>query len=181
MTHRYYAIAFVLVLLASGAFAQTTVMPWHPGWDYFNRPLNYLTSFAAYAQAPQAKDLSVVYHLEHALPHTAHIVGLNLYWGPAGTPSTGLCVPHFGQFPASNCAYACRQNICRTYNSFELGALATGADGSALHALTVHGLAPGIYELQFYVREQGTANSGVIYQSPAPYGVGTVFITVAAP
>ncbi len=160
---------------------QRNDMPWRPGWDDFNQPLDYTGSFVTFEQGPAADNLHIVYSLLQSVPNTAHLVGIDLYWGPVGVPSTSQCLTNFGQFPASNCAYTCRQNVCRTYNSFELGTITLDANGNGKLALTVDGLAPGSYEAQFYVREPGNDFSEVIYQAPAPYGVGTVFITIAQP
>lgn len=174
------AILALSGVLVSVAGASDFLLPWTAGWDLFDRPLNYSRSFVAFHQPANTRNVQVFVHLDSALPGIPHLVGMNLYWGPEGTPGTGMCQAHFGQFSASNCAYACRQNICRTYNSFELGVLITGEHGNGNLSLTATNVKPGNYEAQFYVRGYGPPASPVIYQAPAPYGLGTIKFTVPA-
>ncbi len=161
-----------------GVSAARITLPWSAGWDIFTEPLNYRHSFVSFDQSAATNNIQVLYRLEGAVPNSQHLVGIDLYWGPVGTPSTGMCVTDFGQFTASNCGYACRQGICRTYNSFELGVVTANSSGNASFTRTVRSVTPGTYELQYFVRETTEPPSYVIYQAPAPYGSGTVTLTV---
>ena len=158
--------------------ATHVTMTWSPGWDIQNRPLNHHQSFVTFDQSQPSRSVTFTYQLQHAVPNTTHIAGIHLFWGEAGTSRIGLCLHRFGQFGASGCAFTCRQWTCRTYNSFELCKIRTDASGNGGCSAIVMGVAPKRYELELDVRDTGDPVSGVIYQSPGPYGTGTLSFTM---
>src|SRR5215472_8267055 len=127
-------------VLADGTNVGVT---WSPGWDYLNRPLDYAHSVAHLDESASTHQVKIAYALREASPNATHVAGVHLFWGPAGTPSLGKCLRSFGQFGASNCAYACRQGMCRTYNSFELCRFTTDAQGNGGCSVIINGVRSG--------------------------------------
>jgi len=158
-------------------------LPWTPGWDEFDRQLDYASSSLVYRQPPgHPSNLLFQYHLRGANPNDRYPLGIHLFW-----TSTSQCVPKLGNKVPSNCDVATREGVTRAFETFELGSCSTDSDGNCDKGIAIVGIAPGVYELEFNVRIPASdPNSptcpfcSVIFQSPGPYGAGTVFVTVPA-
>jgi hypothetical protein len=168
-----WSLAFLTVLIST-----TVSMTLSPGWDVLSRPLDYHHSSASLDESASQRAVAIQFRLQGATPNTAHLAGIHFFWGPAGTPSLGKCIASFGQFKVDACAYACRQGTCRTYNSFELCTIATDAHGNGQCDVVANHVAPGRYELELTVRDFNRPVSAVIYQTPGPYGAGTLSFTM---
>ncbi len=147
---------------------------WTPGWDIFNQPLDYTNSYVTYTQpAATPNSLSITYHLVGAAPNSTHAVGVHMGFGHP-------CPATFGQFPSlSGCGSITREGQTATVTAFEMGTLTTGANGNGDVTVQVNGIASGTYEFIFNVRLGLCGGAcAVIYESPGPFGLGTVVVTV---
>jgi hypothetical protein len=179
------AVAIGLLPITTLVFASTPVLApgatqvrWSPGWDEFNHPLNFATSKVIFIHPDSSSNLIINYNLHAAAPNTVYGVGIHLFWS-----STAQCVNNFGQFARYNCDIATRQGNTRAFEPFELGTITTDSLGDGSLGVTVSGISPGTYEMEFHVRTMcaGFPFCNVIFQSPGPtYGApgSTVFVRI---
>ena len=180
------ALTFVLVTIVAAA-AQTiespdllapvaTTQTFTTGWDIFNEPLNLTKSTVKWT--PGTHKLTVVYKLVAARPSKLYQVSLNFFCStfPA----------NFGQFPVDagggTCFTLTRQGVTKTAAEVEFGVVTTDSHGNGTISVAITGIAPGTYQVEFYVRDGagcnlngGGGNSGcsVDFQSPGPWGTAT--------
>jgi hypothetical protein len=180
---RKRSIVFLLVtmlaivpMIALGDSA--TKLAWMPGWDDQTQPLDYAHSFVKFGQSGNGR-LQITYHLQGALPNTTHSVGLHVF----------QCLTIFGQYLASPCGSFVRDGSTSFVSPVDLGTITTDQYGNGNLEVNVTGIIPGTYEIVFHTRlstlpANTNACSGspnpcsVIYESPGPFGVGAVEITV---
>ena len=169
-----FVIAPVVTLADS-----TTKLVWMPGWDDATQPLDYAHSFVKFGQTGNGT-LQITYHLQGAKPNTAHTVGLHVF----------RCVLSLGQYLASPCGYFFRDGAWSYASPIELGTITTDQSGSGNLQVSVAGIASGTYSIEFHTRISTMSLTditvcgaspnpcSVIYESPGPFGVGMVEITV---
>jgi hypothetical protein len=141
--------------------------------------LDYAHSFVKFNQTGNGT-LQVTYHLQGAKPNTAHTVGVHIF----------RCVLSFGQFMASPCGYFLRDGNWSYASPVELGTVTTDQSGSGDLQVSVSGIAPGTYSIEFHTRISTMSLTNiavcgaspnpcsVVYQSPGPFGAGVVEITI---
>jgi len=160
----------------------STKLVWTPGWDRWDNatpPLDYAHSFVKFSQSAQ-NTLKINVHLQGAEPNTTHAVGLHVF----------RCVLSFGQFLAYPCGNFVREGNRSDVSPIDMGTITTDQYGNGNLDVTVTGIVPGSYEIAFHVRYEqifggntsicsGVMNPcSVIYQSPGPFAVGTIELTV---
>jgi len=157
------------------AMPAATTQTFTTGWDIFNEPLNLSKSSVKWT--PGKHKLTVVYKLVAARPSKLYQVALNFFCDtfPA----------NFGQFPVDaggTCFTLNRQGVTRTAAEVEIGVVTTDSHGNGTISVAITGIAPGTYQVEFYVRDGagcnlngGGGNSGcnVDFQSPGPWGTAT--------
>lgn len=166
-----------LVLCGVPASAAPTTLSFTPGWDIFSYPLDYGNSYVSYS-APSATSLDIKFHLVGADANASHDVGIHQFLPPS-VPDCNLVT--FGQFAGTpGCGDVNRQGVTAYVTAFEFGTLNTDSLGNGDFEVLVNGLAYGVYNLEFTVREGPTCPGlcGVIYQSPGPIFGDTVTIYV---
>ena len=129
---------------------------------------------------PGSQDKLMIHYMLHgATPNRMYQVGIHLL--------NFACVPTFGQIaqpPVHVCGPATRQGATEEIEPFELGVVATDAQGNGMLTVDIDQIASGTYELVFDVRvgvgclQGGYQNCDVIFQAPGPFGN---FVTVTVP
>jgi hypothetical protein len=148
---------------------------WSSGWDVTSgEPLNLDQSEVDWHQPGKSSNLQISYHLVGARPRWVYQVGVHLF---------DRCDPAFGQFPqVIPCSRpATRQGFSRNVQAFDLGTVTTDSFGNVAQGFTVQNIARGTYELEFDIRAgEGCppSNCDVIFQSPGPFGRGTVTVSI---
>ncbi len=156
--------------------ATATIQHFTTGWDKFGEPLNLAKSTVKWT--PGTHKVTVVFKLVGASPSKLYQVALNFFCNTF--PAT------FGQFPVDGGGGGCftltRQNVTKTAAEVEVGVITTDLQGNGSISVPITGVAPGTYQLEFYVRDGagcnlngGGGNSGcsVDFQSPGPWGTAT--------
>ena len=190
MHFRFLLLTFAFATFAFAAVsAQTDDSPIAPststtqtfttGWDIFNEPLDLGKSTVKWT--PGTHKLTVVYKLVKARPSKLYQVALNFFCDtfPA----------KFGQFPVDlgggTCPSLTRQGVTKTIAEVEVGVVTTDANGNGQFTVAITGVAPGTYQVEFYVRDGagcnligGGGNSGCSadFQSPGPFGTATTVV-----
>jgi hypothetical protein len=165
-----------LILCSLPASAAPATSSFTPGWDLFGFPLDYVNSSVSYS-SPSSNSLDIMFHLVGADPNASHDVGIHQFL-PASVPDCNLVT--FGQFAGTpGCGVIARQGVTAYVTSFEFGTLNTDSFGNGDFNVLVTGIAPGVYNLEFTVREGPTCPGlcGVIYQSPGPIFGDTVTVS----
>jgi hypothetical protein len=189
-------IAAVWLVLSIGLAGQSraqmtgAVLEWSPGWDECAGPpacssvmadsqLDFEQSKLIWVQPGSQDKLMIHYMLHGATPNRMYQVGIHLL--------NFACVPTFGQIaqpPVHVCGPATRQGATEEIEPFELGVVATDAQGNGMLTVDIEQIASGTYELVFDVRvgvgclQGGFQNCDVIFQAPGPFGN---FATVTVP
>jgi hypothetical protein len=172
------AIALLAALGATNATAGT--LTWQPGWDDFSQPLNYGSSYVSYS-SPTSTSLDISYFLVGGTPNSSHDVGIHQFFP---SPSSACSALTFGQFTATaGCGTVTRQGVTANVTAFEFGTVALDGSGNGSFQVTVTGLSPGTYDVEFDVRFGPTCpgNCSVIYQSPGPVFGDYAKITAGTP
>jgi hypothetical protein len=150
---------------------------WTTGWDVENEKLNFDKSYVEWGLQGSKPNLVIKYHLVGAKPNWAYQVGVHVF---------DRCDPAFGQYPKIiPCSSpATREHTTRNLvQAFEFyPPVSTDPSGNGGQTFVVHDIASGNYELEFDVRaDVGCPYSGscdVVFQSPGPFGVGTIHISI---
>jgi len=182
---RILLVVVALFLSASVAFAAPTRQKWTAGWDNFNEPLNYKTSYVSWTVNPATSKLSATFKLVGATPNKLYQVSATIF--------CTTFPPTFGQFPTGtwpnggNCyGPITRQGVTETITEVALGVVLTDLYGNGSFAVVVGPIAAGTYELEFDAID-GTGCGGLIggaddcqkdFQSPGPIFGDGITITV---
>jgi len=171
------AAAIALAFGCTAANAQTK-QTFKSGWDKLDEPLDYRQSYVEWQLMPN-RNLRISYHLHGAARSKLYQVFVSIFCTPM--PGTDL-----GQFKLGACGSATRQGVTATLTGAELGVVTTDPNGTGDFGIVVGPVAPGIYNVEFGVRDGAGCNlaggSGqtlctVDFQSPGNYGTTTA-ITV---
>src|SRR6185436_20040970 len=97
---------------------------WTPGWDTFDRPLDWAHSFVRFNQPSGKPKLEITYHLQGATPNKTYAAGLHIM---------RKCLTAFGQFTSPfPCGVGIQRqgNVVDVVQVYELGALTTDSWGN---------------------------------------------------
>jgi hypothetical protein len=167
------ALTAALVAAPSSLGAAGTTEPLTPGWDAFPG----LTSGSVeWSVAAGSSDFEMTYTLDGAsggsavrrigFHHMDAVGRISFGGGKVGTDD-GAADP------------TSREGHSTTSTDTEIGFITVDGSGDGTEVETVFGVNPGVYSIQFHVREGGppgcpTTGCNVIYRTGAPFSVGLV-------